>query len=301
MGATRRAPQSAEERATLKDELDAALWTFNRIQSEAGPTLRKDIGEAERFRMSYALDELRRATIRQRLSHRAGILRLMRHEIGQDDPPELTDRSRLYLDLMLCISAHVGALSDAGWTSALRWFERRLPALVAQITPKALAAEFERHRSEAGIFMAGTITSTRSPFHWGPRPGETATALQTTTAQLRAAGANRSGLTSVDPESRKQRDRKRKERQRREAGMKLQSERTKTAERKALAERLGCHPRTIQRHKEAGTLAEFVAGRNVAKVSTLLKTFTGDRFATPPLPDNDDQEEAPQPTVKSAA
>ncbi|AWN35267.1 hypothetical protein DK427_05570 [Methylobacterium radiodurans] len=225
----------------------------------------------------------------------------MRHEAGQDDPPELTDRSRLYIDFMVRISAHVGALSASGWTSALRWFERRLPALIAQVTPEALAVEFERHRTEAIAFMARRISSTRASFHWGPRPGEIATTLQTTTAQLRDAGANRYGLTSIDPESPKERDLKRKERQRREAGMKPQSERTKTAERKVLADCLGCSLRTIQRHEHAGTLAEFVASRDVAKVSTLLKTFTEDRFATPPLPDNDDMEEPQPKTVRHVA
>lgn len=250
-----------EAKNALRDEHESAIASLTRIATQAGGGLAEELATSTSLHAAYGLDRTRKSIIKRRLGQRSGLLRLLQVEFHTDFPAIVTQRSALYVSHMLAITANVAVLSNTEWPAALRWFTERLPILTRLIAPDRLEAEFNEHLKQARAKLAGRVQLVGSDFLTGPSVAEIAADLQITIEQLRYAGANRCGLTSINPEDRKCRDRNRKERDRRAKGMRPQAERTATAALKALAGDLGCSLRTVQRHQAAGTLDAFRSAR----------------------------------------
>lgn len=265
----RRAPQTADERKPLKADVDASLNSISRIEMQAGPTLAKEITKAKTAQATSGLGKARQDAIVRRKAHRKGLLQLLQCETHHDYPHKVTDRSRLYVETMLRISANIAAIEGSSWDTTSPWFEKRLPLMVRQIGDDQMRSDFDRYLAEAALALAGRIQGGADSFILEPRPRTIAGALQLTIAQLRHAEANGCGLAAIDTPSKNERDRERKERERRTKGMVPQSERTKTTTLKALAAKHGCSLRTLQRREQDGTLETYLAERtgDVAKVS----------------------------------
>lgn len=283
---SRRAPQNAEIRHREHAKFDDALAIIGRIEATAGPTLQEGLARSKRVQAAYQSGQDREQFRRRRLGHRSGLLKLMADELGPD--PASSDRAWLYVQKILAVSANVAAVTGSQWSSTRSWLRTSVPTLTDEMGVHMKAA-FDAYVQEARIDLATRIPSGDPNLFTGPTPADIAKELGITHAKLQKAGANRCGLTSIDPPDRKATDRKRKADAREKAGMTRQAERNAKADMQALADRLGCGISTLYLKRRKGTLDAFVAARSSddTKVSALIRNLDGGQIGITPA--NDDE------------
>ncbi|CAA2137488.1 hypothetical protein [Methylobacterium bullatum] len=250
--------QPSHEIQALTDAAGSTLEGLTGIELQAGATARQNIERAKRYQSVPGLYADRVSVTRQRLGQRNALARVMQVQFHSDVVTILNDKSREYLDIMTALSANVAALSDTGWVQAQSWLHKNIPIVFALVGAVNVKAMFDSHLQNANQTLASKINMSRMDFMTGPRATEIAHRLEITTEQLRIARANTFGLTSIDPQSKKDRNRENMAARRREMGVKPQSERTKLSDLQAIADRIGKSLSTVRRHDKAGTLAEYL-------------------------------------------
>ncbi|KNY21068.1 hypothetical protein [Methylobacterium sp. ARG-1] len=178
----------------------------------------------------------------------------------QDQIFELNERVRRTVDFVLDLSANLSVLSESGWPETHLWLERALP-IIAHDHVDWLESRFKTHLRAAEATLARQVPIRLSDYRTAASPRDMAHSIGITTHVLRVAKANKCGLTSIDPEPKKERDRRNAEKARRDRGQKLRTECTKDAEFRELAQDLDCHVSTLYRHDKAGNLDAYVTKR----------------------------------------
>ncbi len=253
-------PQSKSIRAEI---LDQAFSGFSRVleaEIKAGATARAEIDKARRSTNAAGIQRDRKKVTKICAGQRAGLVRVLRKLERRDEIVEFNDRARKAVDLILDLSANMSVHSDCDWQKTRRWLEKALPVLVLD-HGVWMESRYRVHLRAAEAEMARRIPTTLSDYRTAPSPREIAECLTITTAVLREAKANRCGLTSVDPEPKRDRDRRGSEKRRRDRGQKLRSDCTKDADFQKLAKDLNCHVSTIWRHDTKGDLGAWIVKR----------------------------------------
>lgn len=263
----RKPKQSAQERKSLVAQAESALVTITDAQLRAGPSALAKIDAARRFSDAANIARDRNAMSKICLGQRNGVCRILQVLEQRDHILQRNDRVDEALDIILTLSANASALTGSGWPSTLKWLERNMPIITA-IEAEWLESEFQRHLTRAQSILLQRLPIHLVDYRTAPSPTDIAHRLQITTHVLRVAKANTIGLTSVDPEPKRERDRRGSETRRRAKGETPQSERTKTVDDKQLAVDLGCGASTIRRHRKAGTLPAFIEKRRNEQLSS---------------------------------
>jgi hypothetical protein len=259
----RRKPQSAAVRAEIVAAIEAARATAAHLESDAGPTLVKEIDATKIIERAVDQHRLRETMTTRLLSQRAGLFKLCNAECSSADFDQPTARVKLYFDRMLKISANIGAVSGTGWPAAWGWFRDRLPLPSDRIGAKVLEAQFNDLLAKATATIAGRPILRLWDLQTAPSAKELAETFGTTMAQLRAAKATRCQLTAIDAPPKKVRDRVAKEAKRRAAGMQAQADRHTRERDQELAILAEVSDRWIRKHRLAGTLADFLASKGI--------------------------------------
>lgn len=239
--------QSSVIIADLLESSTTALDRLSDVQTKAGPTVRAKISTDLRAVAVEGIKADREKVTTICAGQRAGLVRVLRYLQDGDHSFDLDDRVRRFMDTVLDLSANMAVLSDCGWTKTRRWLIKAVP-IIADNEMTWLETRFRVHLRAAEAELARRIPIKLSDYRTAPSPREIAERLQITTVILREARANKCGLTSIDPEPKKDRDRRNAEKRRRADGRKPQAERNKDADLKALAQELGCTLRTLYNH-----------------------------------------------------
>jgi hypothetical protein len=253
-------PQSKAIRAEILDQAFSGFSLVSEAEIKAGATARAEIDKARRSTNAAGSERDRKRVTKICAGQRAGLVRVLRKLERRDEIVELSDRARKAVDLILDLSANMSVHSDCDWQRTRRWLEKAFPVLVLD-HGVWMESRYRIHLRAAEAEMARRIPTTLSDYRTAASPREIAECLSITTAVLRDAKANRCGLTSVDPEPKRDRDRRGSENRRRGRGEVPQSQRTKTAENKALGATVGVTGNTIQNWKDKGILEEKLAER----------------------------------------
>ncbi|MGY2053210.1 hypothetical protein [Methylobacterium sp. JK268] len=205
------ARQSAEGRDETLEKAEQALSDVAHVQHGAGPSMRKRIRQAVRLAQAADVACEISTTVKMRLGQRAALARLMKAEVG-GVVVDVTDRVHVYVDFITAFSANAAALTGSRWSSFLTWMRRHLPAVVACLGEARLKLMFGEHLDAARASLTDRINTGRPGYLTGPTPDDVAHALDLTVSQLRAARANKCGLTGIDAaDVRRERDRLKKQ------------------------------------------------------------------------------------------
>lgn len=271
----RRPRQSPAAVSAILEAGEAALATITALEIEAGPTATAKLGASKRFQSEFARAEEIKGVCWRLLGQRNALFRVLGVQLGVDVIRRTDAKVEAFLEIILDLSANVAALSGSNWKAVETYIGRNLPALFDAVALGRVKLDFERK-----VVRAAKVLAAGGDLRTAPTVTHIAHELGITLAHLRTAGANRVGLTSIDRVDRKTRQRNRSEQKRRAAGAVPMAERTLCADTKALAARIGCNEKTIRRHRSAGTLDQFLAGKsqNVQNPSLAKEIYVETNF-----------------------
>lgn len=210
-----------------------------------------------------------------------GRLRLVNSVVAyRHGGPCLTDDGAVYLDLMLPYAVEIAHLDRSkGYKGAMRRLTYWLPKIIGETGEAGIASQWDALCETRSLALAMRRSeSTVGNVQWLPTANKIRDDLRLRHAEREAINAlypDRPPIRTVgviDPPSdaeKRERDRLRKEAARRIAGVRPQSSRTKTAQREALAQEIGCSARQLANVERAGTIVEFLnaRGHDFQKVS----------------------------------
>ncbi|PJI55975.1 hypothetical protein CTI14_00630 [Methylobacterium radiotolerans] len=197
--------QSKAVRTEIVEQAESGIAELTAAKIKASATASEAIDRAVRMHVAETIARDRKRMVNTCLGQRNGILRCLHVLEGDTWIPEMTDRVRVAVDHILALSANASVLSQSKWSATRAWLSKNLP-IIAQDHAVWLESEFERHLSDARAKLADRIPIRSSDYRTAPRPADIAADLNITTAILRKAKANKVGLTSIDPESKLDRD-----------------------------------------------------------------------------------------------
>lgn len=252
--------QSRVDREVLTEQADEALALLTDATMRANSTAAKAIDNARRLHAVEGICRDRAQAKKMVLANRNGLLRVLR-VLEQDNGLEaMSPRVWDALDMMMALSANASVLSTSKWPATWTWLKTNVPG-IASIQGAWLESRFQHHLDKARVKIAEMIPVRLYDYRTAPSPREIAERIGITTEALRIAKANRCGLTSIDPEPKRDRDRRTAVERRKERGGKTRAEQTKTADLARLAADLDCDLSTVRRYDKKGpdALVAYIA------------------------------------------
>lgn len=254
--------QDAATRHRLVTQVEGAIGLVVEAQEHAGRKAAAMIDAAVKFHATASTGRDHDTARQLILAQRNGLARVMKVQAGADIIREMTAPVWTGFAIVLSLSANAAALTGSRWGSTRTWLDRHHP-LLAHRHAAELEEGFNTQLVRASTILSQRVKVRLSDYRTAPRPREIAERMHITADQLRVARANTIGLTSIDAETKRERDRRKAEEARRAKGVKSRSDCTKTAEVEALARLAGCNEKTIRRHRDKGTLDAFLRERGL--------------------------------------
>ncbi|QRE74225.1 hypothetical protein [Methylobacterium aquaticum] len=190
-------------------------------------------------------------------------------------------RAQGWLETLIIIQAQLESLTSKETPEKSWWrLSKALPALCRQVGQGTIRERIGEHRAHYDRLASKLHRDGDPELPKLIRSYDIAHAHQITLAELREAGATKRHLTSIDPESRQERNQKDYEKRRAKTGAVPQSERTKTRETDDFALDVGCSGRTVRDKLKSGKLLNWLEKRgwkgDFQKVHHLISLYNDD-------------------------
>lgn len=244
-----------------------------KVSEKQRRNLLRDMEEA----LAYQHDKTVQAMVMDFRSIRKGLHDIIKLRYG-GACYDTDNRAQMWLETLVLIQAQLESLTPKETPEKSWWrLDMVLPALCRQVGRDRIHARINDHRAIYDTMASRLHREGDFDLPRLIRPYDIAHAHQITLAELREAGATKLHLTSIDPESKQERNRKDHVKRRAKTGAVPQSERTKTRDTDDFALEVGASGRTIRDKLKEGKLLEWLEKRgwkgDFQKVQHLISSY----------------------------